>query len=307
MATGYITHPDCELHEMETGHPESPRRLAAIAEYLKQRDVYDKLIHLEAPLAEKSQLYRVHRRDYVDGIFEACPSEGAEVLGPDVLANQHTLAAALRAAGAGVFAVDQIMANKIRSAFCAVRPPGHHAERNQAMGFCIFNNVAVAAAHALAVHGLKRVAIVDFDVHHGNGTEDVLQGDTRILFCSSYQHPFYPFSVPESSHSNILHTPMHAGTGSDEFRDWVREHWIPKLDHFQPELLFISAGFDAHQADPMADVHLDERDYKWVTRELRLIADKYCGGSIVSCLEGGYDLTALSRSVYQHILALMEP
>ncbi len=312
LTTAYITHSDCELHEMETGHPESPQRLAVIRQHLIDRGLYDKLLLVEADKVDKQHLYRVHRRDYVDGVFGQCQNpnltdEATEVLGEDVIANQHTLNAALRAAGAVVQGVDMVMKGKARNVFCAVRPPGHHAERSKAMGFCVFSNIAVGVAYALEKYRLDRVAVVDFDVHHGNGTEDALRGDARVLFCSSYQHPFYPFSVPDSSHSNIIHTPMHAGTSSDEFRDWVQAQWMPRLDHFKPQMMFVSAGFDAHQADPLADIHLDERDFKWITRELRLIADKYCPGKIVSSLEGGYNLTALSRSAYQHISALWEP
>ncbi|MCG8670658.1 MAG: histone deacetylase family protein, partial [Pseudomonadales bacterium] len=252
----------------------------------------------------KKELYRVHRRDYVDQIFCNAPKRGVEVLGEDVLANPYTLKAAMRASGAVVSAVDVVMKGKVDNAFCAVRPPGHHAERGKAMGFCVFNNVAVGAAYALEVYGLERVAVVDFDVHHGNGTEDTLHVDSRVLFCSSYQHPYYPFTVADSSRSNVVHTPMHAGTSSDDFKEWVQETWMPKLNHFSPQLLFISAGFDAHQADPLADIHLDERDYRWVTRELKAIADQHCDGKIISVLEGGYDLTALARSACQHIKVL---
>jgi acetoin utilization deacetylase AcuC-like enzyme len=304
--TAYLSHTDCELHEMQSGHPESPRRLQVIREYLMERGLFDFLWHVEAPLATREQLYRVHRRDYVDAIFEQFPLASRALLGHDVLANQHTLQAALRAAGAVIKAVDLVMTGQAANAFCAVRPPGHHATRDQAMGFCVFSNVAVAAAHALAVHGLERIAIVDFDVHHGNGTEDVLQGDSRVLFCSSYQHPFYPYSVPETSHSNIVHVPLYAGTTGDDFREQILLHWMPRLAHFKPQLILISAGFDAHQADPLADIALDERDYRWVTQEIRRVADQYAQGRIVSSLEGGYELTALARSVYQHIAVLME-
>ena len=304
MVTAYISHPDCELHQMEPGHPESPARLAAIKERLVEADVWKHLEQVKAPKADKKDLYRVHRRDYVDQIFARVPRKGTEVLGEDVLANQHTLNAALRASGAVTKAVDLVMKAKVQNAFCAVRPPGHHAEREKAMGFCVFNNIAVGAAYALDVYNLERVAVVDFDVHHGNGTEDTLHVDSRVLFCSSYQHPFYPFTVPDSSRSNVIHTPMHAGTCGDEFKEWVQENWMPHLNHFSPQLLFISAGFDAHQADPLADVHLDERDYRWVTQQLKAIADQHCEGRIVSVLEGGYDLTALSRSACQHIKVL---
>lgn len=305
MTTAYITHKDCELHDMGGGHPESPRRLQAIRDYLMERDVWDYLRHVDAPKIEKKHLYRVHNRDYVDGIFELFPLQSCRELDQDVVACPHTLDAALRAAGAVCKGVDLVMNAEVKNAFCAVRPPGHHAERRRAMGFCIFSNVAVGAAYALQAYNLERVAIIDIDVHHGNGTEDILQSDQRILFCSSFQYPCYPHNVVDNSRSNIVHTPMHAGTSSDEFRDWVRRDWLNKLETFHPQLILVSAGFDAHQADPLADVYLDERDYRWITEELMLVADRCCQGRIVSSLEGGYDLTALSRSAYQHIRTLM--
>lgn len=305
MTTAYITHKDCELHDMGGDHPESPRRLQAIRDYLMERDLWDYLLHVEAPKIDKRHLYRVHNRDYVDGIFELFPIKTTREVDQDVVANPYTLDAALRAAGAVCKGVDLVMAGEANTAFCAVRPPGHHAERRRAMGFCIFSNVAVGAAYALQTYGLERVAIIDFDVHHGNGTEDILQCDSRVLFCSSYQYPFYPYYIPDSSCSHIVHTRMHAGTSSDEFRDWVRRDWLGKLEHFRPQLILISAGFDAHQADPLADIYLDERDYRWITQELVRVANTYGEGRIVSTLEGGYDLTALSRSVYQHIRTLM--
>ena len=304
MVTAYISHPDCELHEMEPGHPESPQRLLSIKAFLQERDVWKHLKQIKAPKAEKSDLYRVHRRDYVEQMFAMAPKRGMEILGEDVVANKHTLDAALRSSGAVKKAVDVVMAGKVDNAFCAVRPPGHHAERGKAMGFCVFNNIAVGAAYALSAYQLERIAIVDFDVHHGNGTEDTLHLDSRILFCSSFQHPFYPFTVPDSSRSNVVHLPLHAGTSGEEFREWVQQYWMPRLNHFSPQLLMISAGFDAHQADPLADIYLDERDYRWVTQELKMIADQHCEGRIISVLEGGYDLTALSRSVCAHIKVL---
>lgn len=305
MTTAYLSHKDCELHDMGGGHPESPRRLQAIRDYLMERDLWDYLHHVEAPKIDKKHLYRVHNRDYVDGIFELFPLKSLHAVDQDVVANPHTLDAALRAAGAVCKAVDLVMKGEVTNAFCAVRPPGHHAERRRAMGFCIFSNVAIGAAYALQAYQLERVAIIDIDVHHGNGTEDILQHDSRILFCSSFQHPFYPYHVVDNSRSNVVHTPLHAGTCSDEYRDWVRRDWLNKLEMFHPQLIMVSAGFDAHQADPLADVQLDERDYRWITEELMLVANRCCEGRIVSSLEGGYDLTALSRSAYQHIRTLM--
>lgn len=306
MTTAYLTHGDCLLHEMSGGHPESPARLRAIQEYLMERDLWDHLTHVSAPKIDKKHLYRVHSRDYVDAIFSHFPLKSPKVLGEDVEANSHTLNAALRSAGAVCKAIDLVMTGKANNAFCAVRPPGHHAEKNRAMGFCLFSNVAVGAAYAIHQYDLKRVAVIDFDVHHGNGTENILQYDERVLFCSSFQHPYYPHTVPDQSRSNIIHTPMHAGSSSEEFRDWVLQQWMNKLEQFHPELVLISAGFDAHQSDPLADIYLDERDYYWLTQELIRLADHCCEGRVVSSLEGGYELTALSRSVYQHIRALTE-
>lgn len=304
MQTAYITHRDCERHDMGDDHPESPLRLSAIRDYLMERQIWDLLHHVEAPKIEKKHLYRVHNRDYVDGIFKRFPSRKPQVLGEDMVSNEHTLNAALRSAGSVIAGIDLVMQGKVSNAFCAVRPPGHHAEKNRAMGFCVFSNIAVGATYAIFQHNLERVAVLDFDVHHGNGTENILQFDKRVLFCSSFQYPFYPFHLPDSSRDNVIHTPMHAGTCSDEFRAWLQQQWFPKIRDFNPQLILISAGFDAHQSDPLADVKLDERDYYWVTSEIKAIADELCEGRIVSSLEGGYERTALARSVYQHIRAL---
>jgi len=304
MITAYISHRDCELHDMGGDHPESPRRLSAIRDYLMERQLWDLLRHVDAPKIDKVDLYRVHSRDYVDRMFAHFPVADRVELGEDVIANRHTLDAAMRAAGAVCKGVDMVMRGDVTNAFCAVRPPGHHAEKNRAMGFCIFSNVAVAAAYAIHKYDLERVAIVDFDVHHGNGTENILQFDERVLFCSSFQYPYYPHTVLDSSRSNIIHTPMHAGSSSEEFRDWVLQQWMNKLHEFKPQLVLVSAGFDAHHADPLADIHLDERDYYWITSELKNLADNCCGGRLVSSLEGGYQLDALARSVYQHLRVL---
>lgn len=307
MTTAYITHPDCEKHDMGGGHPESPHRLVAIKDHLMELNLWDWLKQEEAPKVTLDQLQRVHPYAYIEQMQHLCMKLGEKgvVLGPDVVANQYTMEAAFRAAGAAVRAVDLVMKGEVDNAFCAVRPPGHHAETARAMGFCIFGNVAVGVKHALEAYGLERVAVVDFDVHHGNGTEDLLQTDSRVMFFSSFQHPFYPHTVPDNSRQNIVHSPLYQGSGSDEFREIVADHWMPALHQFKPQMVFVSAGFDAHRADPLADIHLDERDYRWVTQEIKLIADEFAAGKIVSCLEGGYDLTALSRSVAQHLRVLM--
>lgn len=263
------------------------------------------LQHHDAPLATREQLYRVHDAEYVEKIFLRAPEEGQIWLDPDTSMNPHSLSAALRAAGAVVLGVDLVMTGKNSAAFCNVRPPGHHAERQRAMGFCIFNNIAVGAAHALKVHQLKRVAIVDFDVHHGNGTEDIFRDTPEILFCSTFQHPFYPDTGTEESPEHIVNVPLPAGTDSLAFRAAVESQWLPKLEAFQPELILISAGFDGHVEDDMAGLQLVDLDYAWVTHEIKIIADKYAKGRIVSTLEGGYALSALGRSVAAHINALL--
>ena len=305
MAIAFISHPDCALHEMGAGHPECPQRLAAIEDQLLASRMELALRHLEAPLASRDQLCLAHDPDYVDLIFHSAPREGYVRLDADTLMNPHSLAAARRAAGAVILGVDTVMEGKTCQAFCSVRPPGHHAERRRAMGFCIFNNVAVGAAHAMCQHGLQRVAIVDFDVHHGNGTEDIFADDPRVLFCSSFQHPFYPYSDTEAGPARMVHTPLRAGSGGTAFRQAVEEQWLPRLEAFAPQLIMISAGFDAHAEDEMAGLAFGEADYRWVTRELLELARRHAQGRIVSTLEGGYALAALGRSVVAHLDALL--
>jgi acetoin utilization deacetylase AcuC-like enzyme len=305
MAIAFIAHPDCALHEMGAGHPECPQRLAAIQDQLLASRMELALRQLEAPLASREQLCLVHDPAYVDLIFQSAPREGYLRLDPDTLMNPHSLAAARRAAGAVILGVDTVMEGKSLQAFCSVRPPGHHAERDRAMGFCIFNNVAVGAAHALRRYGLRRVAIVDFDVHHGNGTEDIFADESRVLFCSSFQHPFYPYSGADPGSPRSVPAPLPAGSGSAAFRQAVEEHWLPRLEDFAPQLLLISAGFDAHAEDEMAGLTLTEADYHWVTRQLLSLAQRHCQGRIVSTLEGGYALAALGRSVVAHLDALL--
>ena len=289
---------------MGANHPERPARLTAIEDQLIASGVGQHLSRYEAPLATDEQLSRVHPAEYVKAIREISPRDGTVHLDADTAMNPWSLDAALRAAGAAVMAVDLVLQQKVDSAFCAVRPPGHHACRARPMGFCIFNNVAVAARHAIHEHGLERVAIIDFDVHHGNGTEDIFEGDEHVLMASIFQHPFYPYSGTDSPASNMVNIPLAAGSGSKEFREAVREDWIPALNDYRPELVIFSAGFDAHAEDDMAMLRFTDSDYGWVTQELKAVADKHSSGRMVSMLEGGYALSALGRSAVQHIKVL---
>lgn len=309
MATAYITHPDCLKHEMGAGHPECPARLMAVNEHLRASALWPRLHVLEAPLAAAADLKRVHRPDYVDMIFQRAPAEGYLRLDPDTAMNSSSLAAARRAAGAGLLAVDEIVAGRVANAFCAVRPCGHHATAGEAMGFCVFNNVAVAAAYALEAKGFTRVAIIDFDVHHGNGTEDIFsapQWRDRVLMASFFQHPFYPGSGTRNPAPNMVNVPVAAGSDGKVARKVVEDRWLPALEAFEPELLLISAGFDAHREDLLGGLGLVEEDYSWLTRELMSIASQHARGRIVSMLEGGYNLEALGRSVVAHVTALAE-
>ncbi len=304
MQTAYITHPLCLKHDMGSYHPESPARIHAIEDELIAKGVMDYLQRHEAPEATREQLLRVHDADYVDLIEASAPTHGMVELDPDTSMNPFSYPAALRAAGAAVLGVDLVMERKVENAFCNIRPPGHHAERARAMGFCIFNNVAVGVAHALAHHGLKRVAIADFDVHHGNGTENIFHDDPRVMLCSTFQHPYYPYRGADSGNDHIINVPLPAGTNGAAFRDAVTRHWLPALERFQPELVMFSAGFDAHRDDELAMLMLTESDYEWVTKEVKRVAEKYAQRRIVSVLEGGYQLQALGRSALTHIKVL---
>ena len=285
-------------------HPESPGRIHAIEDRLIATGLMDYLQRHDAPAATIEQLLRVHDEDYIASIESSVPPQGIVHLDADTALNQFSYLAALRAAGAVVLGVDLVMGKKAENAFCNIRPPGHHAERARAMGFCIFNNVAIGAAHALQHHGLQRVAIADFDVHHGNGTENIFRDEPRVMLCSTFQHPFYPYAGADSGNDHIINVPLAAGTDGEEFRSAVKHHWLPVLERFQPELLLISAGFDAHRDDDMAMLNLTETDYAWVTEALKQIAAKFAHGRIVSALEGGYELHALGRSALAHIKVL---
>ena len=304
MSCAWITHPDCRRHEMGDGHPECPERLDAISDYLLSTRVMPYLAPCEAPLATREQLGRAHTAGYVSEIHAAAPREGYVRLDPDTSMNPHTLTAALRAAGAAVMGAEMVVSGEVKRAFCAVRPPGHHALRDRAMGFCIFNNVAVGIRHALDVLGLERVALVDFDVHHGNGSEDILADDDRVLMVSTFQRELYPFLGEVPLGANMVNVGLPPGADGEALRGAVERSWLPALERFRPQLLFVSAGFDAHRADDMAGLRFVESDYAWVTRQILEVADRHCAGRVVSCLEGGYHLFALARSVAEHVKEL---
>jgi acetoin utilization deacetylase AcuC-like enzyme len=306
MTIAFITHRDCLLHDMGSHHPECPDRLGAIQDRLIAAGLDIYLSFHDAPVAEMEHLLRAHPQSYIDMIIASVPEHGIHHLDPDTAMSPGTLKAALRAAGAGVLATDLVMRKEVPSAFCAVRPPGHHAEYARSMGFCFFNNIVVAARHALDAWGLKRVAVIDFDVHHGNGTENILENDMRTLMVSIFQHPFYPYSGDDEPAPNMCNVPMPARSRGDAFREVVNEIWLPRLREFAPEMIFISAGFDAHYEDDMGNLGLLESDYAWVTEQLLQVAKETAQGRIVSMLEGGYVMSPLARSVAAHIKALAE-
>lgn len=304
MSTLLFTHSDCIHHQTGDGHPESPARLAAVIEALEE---FAGLIRREAPLAEEKALARVHGEAFVKHVLASVPQSGRRALDPDTIISPGSGTAALRAAGAVMAAVDAVATAKARNAFCAVRPPGHHAEPDRAMGFCLFNSIAVAARHAQIVHGLPRIAIVDFDVHHGNGTQAVAENDASLFFASSHQYPLYPGTGAshETGLGNVVNVPLASGSGGATFRSAWETKILPALDSFAPDLLLVSAGFDAHRADPLAGLELEEDDFGWVTDRLTETASRHCGARLVSVLEGGYDLKALAGSAAAHVGALM--
>lgn len=305
MSVTIYTHPSCLKHEMGAMHPESPKRLEAIAVALKQASFADQLIWKEAPLVTQQQLEGVHQKSYIQKIFSLAPQEGYKALDPDTLMNPYTLEAARRAAGALIAAVDEAYTSDNTHAFCLVRPPGHHAEPDKAMGFCLFNNIAVGVVHVLNQYDPQaRIAIIDFDVHHGNGTETMFYNQSNVFFWSSFQHPFYPGANLQSP-KHIHLCPLTAGTTGEIFREKVMTELIPQLEVFQPECIFISAGFDAHRRDPLANLLFEAQDYAFVTKELCKIAEKYGKKRVISTLEGGYDLVALAESAKAHIQAML--
>jgi acetoin utilization deacetylase AcuC-like enzyme len=289
---------------MGVDHPECPARIHAIEDQLIASGLLPFLARHDAPQVTREQLLRVHTSEHVDSVFARAPQTGMVHLDGDTAMNPYSLDAALHAAGAAVNAVDLLMAGQAENAFCNIRPPGHHAGRASASGFCIFNNVAVAAAHALEHYGLQRVAIADFDVHHGDGTEDIFHDDPRVMLCSTFRHPYYPYVGAESGNEHIINVPLAAGASGAEFSAAVSEKWMPALEQFKPQMLFISAGFDAHRDDDMGGLALREADYVWVTNELKMLAAKHAQRRIVSVLEGGYALSALGRSATAHIKVL---
>lgn len=308
MATLLYTHEACVAHHTGDRHPESPDRLRSVLAVLAGAG-FDRLVRREAPEASRAQLSLAHQPAYVDAVLAAIPETGHRRLDPDTVVSPASGAAALRGGGAVVAAVDAIMTERnAENAFCAVRPPGHHAERARSMGFCLFNNVAVGAFHARAKHGLRRVAAVDFDVHHGNGTQRMFENDEDMFYASSHQAPFYPGTGAESETGvgNVFNAPLAAGSGSVEFRAAYEDGILPALRAFDPDILFVSAGFDGHVDDPLAQLRLIEDDYRWITRELLAVAKECCEGRVVSALEGGYDLGALARSTEAHVLELMD-
>jgi acetoin utilization deacetylase AcuC-like enzyme len=306
MSTLLFTHEDCLAHDTSPGHPERADRLRAILKALEHED-FAALERREAPLASREQLLRAHPERHVDKVFADNPEEGYLPVDGDTIMSPGTLQAALRAAGGVVAAVDAVAAGEARNAFCAVRPPGHHAEPAQAMGFCFFNNVVVGALHARAAHGLHRVAIVDFDVHHGNGTQSMCETDPELFYGSTHQMPLFPGTgyPGEGPLGNIVNVPLAAGTRSHDFREAFDMLVLPALQRFEPQLLMISAGFDAHARDPLAEVNLTESDFAWATEAMLRLADRLCGGRVVSTLEGGYDLEGLATSTAAHLRELM--
>lgn len=305
MATAFISHPDTLLHVMDGSHPESPARITAIKQALIAKNIYPKLAVYEAPVATLTQLQRIHTPDYVQMIHKLSPKAGLVRLDGDTAMGPMSLSAALHASGAVVLATDLVMNEKVDNAFCCVRPPGHHAGPANSAGFCIFNHVAVGVAHALEHHHLKRIAIIDFDVHHGDGTEAIFKDDPRVMLCSTFQHPFYPHRGADSRSSTMINVPLSAKSGSHEIRQIFTQTFLPALDQFKPEMIYISAGFDAHKDDPLADLQLLNDDYVWMTEFIKKVANQYANGRIVSSLEGGYHLQALAEAASLHIETLM--
>lgn len=305
MLAAYISHQDCIKHEMGSEHPECPERIGAIHDMLLVKGLLDHMVCYDAPLATEQQLGRAHSLLYVHELAAQVPSSGYTQIDPDTQMNPHTYNAALRAAGASVLATDLVISGKTPVAFCNVRPPGHHAERAAAGGFCFFNNVVVGIRHALDAHGVERVALIDFDVHHGNGSEDILFDDPRVLMCSTFEKGIYPFCGSKPRGPNMVNVGLPANSGSEAFRAAVETNWLPALDAFKPQMVFVSAGMDGHREDYMGNLGLVEADYAWITKQIVQVAQRHAQGRIVSCLEGGYELSPLARSVAAHVRVLI--
>lgn len=308
MTTLIFTHPDFRLHDTGMGHPECPARIDTVWDVLGSGD-FRQLEQREAPEATVEQLAAVHKRPYVDAVLDAVPSHGRVHLDADTVLSSTSRSAILRASGAVCAAVDAVLGDEgIDNVFCAVRPCGHHAEPARAMGFCVFNNIAVGAEHARRKHGVKKVAIVDFDVHHGNGTQAMVEDEPDLFFASTHEWPFYPGTgarEERGNHDNVVNVPLAAFTGSGEFRRGMKDFVLPAVEAFAPDLLMISAGFDAHRRDPLAHINLEAEDFAWATRELMAVARRHCGGKIVSVLEGGYSMDGLAESLAAHVRELM--
>lgn len=304
MITSFITHEDCALHDMGPWHPENPMRINAIIEQLKLSGLMNQLMQYKARPVTEEQLYRVHPKAHVRSLELSLPESGFTTIEEETLLCPRSLEAASYAAGAVVRGVNQVFRNQADNVFCAIRPPGHHAEKVESLGFCFYNNAAVGALHAIEEYGLERVAIFDFDVHHANGTVDIFRDDPRVMVCSSFQHPFYPWRYADLEGDNLINTPLEAHSGSLEFRRAIENSWLPAIQNFKPQLFIISAGFDAHREDEMGELNLEDDDYHWVTHFLMEQAQSFSDGKVVSVLEGGYNLNSLARSVHRHIEAL---
>ncbi len=306
MTITIITHPECLCHNPGLGHPESAERLQVISRALKHADLAPFLTYELAPQVSTEQLFRVHTKAYINNLLHLEPIQNTIYIDADTIINPHSLSAARYAAGAVVHAVDRMFSiDPITTAFCNIRPPGHHAEHNRAMGFCFFNNIAVGVAHALQHYRLQRISIIDFDVHLGNGTEDIFRNNRKVQICSLYQQDLYPLTGPPLPAKNIIHIPIEAGATSREFRTELMHNGLDHIKSFKPEIIFISAGFDAHEQDPISDLNLTELDYLWISRQIKQIADQYSHGRIISVLEGGYALNSLGQCVTAHLKGLL--
>lgn len=307
MSTLLVSHPACLDHLTPLGHPERPDRLRAVERALEE-EKFSSLAREQAPMVALETIALCHPMEYIESLREASPREGMIQIDADTSMSPGSFEAALRAAGGAVLAVNEVVTKRAANAFVATRPPGHHAETARPMGFCFFNNAAIAARHARKKHGLDRVALIDFDVHHGNGSQDIFWSDSKVLYCSTHEMPLYPGTGSpgeRGEHNNIVNAPLHAGDGGQQFRAAMENIVLPQVEEFKPDMIVISAGFDAHMRDPLANLNLVEADFAWITRRLMDIADAVCGGRIVSVLEGGYDLEGLARSASAHVLTLM--